>query len=120
MGRHGWTSGARRWRLTALLGVGVAALALIVTLINTLPDSGGSTRGTSKNGAAVHGTPMTPKDSDRPDVGWGFTHTRYSADEGSPAASDRVEKLISDAGGVPQDQASMGWGADKPEPVTGR
>ena len=41
MGRHEWTSGARRWRFTALLGVGVAALALIVTLINTLPGKGG-------------------------------------------------------------------------------
>ncbi|MFI8231830.1 xylan 1,4-beta-xylosidase [Streptomyces sp. NPDC085900] len=123
MGRHGWSSGAGgtlRWRLTALLGVGVAALALIVTLINTLPDSGGSTRGTSKNGATVHGTPVTPKNRDDPAVGWGFTHTQYSADEGSSAATDRVEKLISNAGGLPQDQALMGWGADNPEPVKGR
>ncbi len=98
----------------------MAALALIVTLINTLPDNGGSTRGTSKNGAAVHGTPVTPKDQDAPDVGWGFTHTQYSADEGDPAATDRVEKLVSNAGGLPQDQALMGWGADNPEPVKGR
>ncbi|MFJ9906056.1 xylan 1,4-beta-xylosidase [Streptomyces sp. NPDC101152] len=120
MGRHGWTSGARRWRLTALLGVGVAALALIVTLLHTLPDGGASTRGTSKNGDAVHGTPITPPDQDKPEVGWGFTHTQYSADEGSSTATGRVEKLIQDAGGMPQDQAVMGWGADNPEPVQGR
>lgn len=98
MGRHEWTSGARRWQLTALLGVGVAALALIVTLINTLP-GGGSTAGTSRNGDTVHGTPATPPDQDKPEVGWGFTHTQYSADEGSSAATDRVDGLISDAGG---------------------
>ncbi|MFR0353616.1 GH39 family glycosyl hydrolase [Streptomyces sediminimaris] len=120
MGRHEWTSGARRWRLTALLGVGVAALALIVTLVNTLPGGGGSTAGTSRNGDAVHGTPVTPPGADRPEVGWGFTHTQYSADEGDPAATDRVERLISGAGGLPQDQAIMGWGADNPEPVKGR
>ena len=120
MGRHGWTSGAGRWRLTALLGVGVAALALIVTLVNTLPGGGGSSAGTSRNGDSVHGTPVTPPDQDKPEVGWGFTHTQFSADEGSSAASERAEQLISDAGGMPQDQALMGWGADNPEPVKGR
>jgi len=98
----------------------MAALALIVTLINTLPDSGGDTQGTSRNGDTVHGTPVTPPDQDSPEVGWGFTHTQYSADEGSPAATERVESLLQDAGGMPQDQALMGWGADNPEPVKGR
>ncbi|WOX08599.1 GH39 family glycosyl hydrolase [Streptomyces sp. N50] len=118
MGRHGWNSGALRWRLTALLGVGVAALALIVTLINTLP-GGGSTAGTSRDGDKVHGTPATPPDEDRPEVGWGFTHTQYSADEGSSAATERVEGLLAKSR-LPQDQAIMGWGADNPEPVKGR
>jgi hypothetical protein len=118
MGRHGWNSGARRWRLTALLGVGVAALALIVTLINTLP-GGGSTAGTSRDGDKVHGTPASPPDEDRPEVGWGFTHTQYSADEGSDTATERVEGLLSKSQ-LPQDQAIMGWGADNPEPVKGR
>ncbi|MFD4873757.1 xylan 1,4-beta-xylosidase [Streptomyces sp. NPDC058420] len=118
MGRHGWNSGALRWRLTALLGVGVAALALIVTLINTLP-GGGSTAGTSRDGDKVHGTPATPPDTDRPEVGWGFTHTQYSADEGSGAATERVEGLL-EKSQLPQDQAIMGWGADNPEPVQGR
>ncbi|WP_369187350.1 xylan 1,4-beta-xylosidase [Streptomyces sp. R08] len=118
MGRHGWNSGALRWRLTALLGVGVAALALIVTLINTLP-GGGSTAGTSRDGDKVHGTPATPPDTDRPEVGWGFTHTQYSADEGSDTATERVEGLLGKSR-LPQDQAIMGWGADNPEPVKGR
>jgi hypothetical protein len=118
MGCHGWNSGALRWRLTALLGVGVAALALIVTLVNTLP-GGGSTAGTSRDGDKVHGTPVTPRDEDKPEVGWGFTHTQYSADEGSDTATERVEGLL-EKSQLPQDQAIMGWGADNPEPVKGR
>jgi len=120
MGRHGWYSGARRWRLTALLGVGAAALALVVTLLNTLPGSGAGTDGTSRNGDKVHGTPTTTPDAETPEVGWGFTHTQFSADEGSSEATERVESLISKGGGLPQNQHIMGWGADNPEPVKGR
>ncbi|MFK4103690.1 xylan 1,4-beta-xylosidase [Streptomyces sp. NPDC019531] len=120
MGRHGWYSGARRWRLTALLGVGVAALALVVTLLNTLPGNGAGTDGTSRNGDRVHGTPTTTPDAETPEVGWGFTHTQYSADEGSSDATERVEQELKDAGGLPQNQHIMGWGADNPEPVKGR
>ncbi|MEV7073459.1 xylan 1,4-beta-xylosidase [Streptomyces sp. NPDC093990] len=120
MGRHEWNSGARRWRLTALLGVGAAALALVVTLLNTLPGSGAGTDGTSRNGDRVHGTPTTTPDADTPEVGWGFTHTQFSADEGSASATDRVRQRIEDAGGLPQNQHIMGWGADNPEPVKGR
>ncbi len=119
MGRHGWNSGARRWRLTALLGVGVAALALVVTLLNTLPGDGGSTAGTTRDGDKVHGTPVTPPGSPRPDVGWGFTHTQFSADEGSDAAVERAEGLL-EKQSVPQNQHIMGWGADNPEPSKGR
>jgi hypothetical protein len=120
MGRHGWNSGAGRWRLTALLGVGVAALALVVTLLNTLPGNGASTEGTSPDGDKVHGTPTAPADTPKPEVGWGFTHTQFSADEGSAAATERVEGRLKDAGGLPQIQHIMGWGADNPEPVKGR
>ncbi|MGW2688111.1 GH39 family glycosyl hydrolase [Streptomyces sp. NPDC001414] len=119
MGRHEWNSGVRRWRLTALLGVGAVALALLVTLLGTLP-GGGGTAGTTRDGDQVHGTPATPQGPAGPDVGWGFTHTQYSADEGSAAATGRVEKLLSRDAGLPQDQAVMGWGADNPEPVKGR
>ncbi|WP_086723464.1 GH39 family glycosyl hydrolase [Streptomyces carpinensis] len=119
MGRHGWNSGAGRWRLTALLGVGAAVLALVVALVNALP-GGASSEGATRDGDKVHGTPATPRDADEPDVGWGFTHTQFSADEGSAAATARVEGLLSKGGGSPQNQAIMGWGADNPEPVKGR
>jgi len=120
MGRHGWNSGAGRWRLTALLGVGLAALALVVTLLNTLPGNGGGSEGTSRDGDKVHGTPRAPAGASKPEVGWGFTHTQFSADEGAGAATRRVEDLLSKAGDLPQNQHIMGWGADNPEPVKGR
>lgn len=119
MGRHGWNSGDRRWRLTALLGVGAAALALVVTLLNTLPGNGGSTAGTTRDGDKVHGTPVTPSKDTGPDVGWGFTHTQFSADEGSKSAVERVEERLGEQP-LPQIQHIMGWGADNPEPVKGR
>ncbi|MFB9737072.1 xylan 1,4-beta-xylosidase [Streptomyces thermocoprophilus] len=118
MGRHGWDSGARRWRFTALLGVGAAVVALVVTLLNTLP-GGGSTAGTTPDGAKVHGTPLTPDGPPEPEVGWGFTHTQYSADHGAGQAVRRVEDALR-ARPMPQNQAIMGWGADNPEPVKGR
>ncbi|MFE9021508.1 xylan 1,4-beta-xylosidase [Streptomyces sp. NPDC007808] len=120
MGRHGWNSGAGRWRLTALLGVGAAALALLVTLLSTLPGNGTSTAGTTRDGDKVHGSPTAAPDATNPEVGWGFTHTRFSADEGDSAAVERVEGRLADAGGLPQIQHVMGWGADNPEPVEGR
>lgn len=119
MGRHGWNSGARRWRLTALLGVGAAALALVVTLLNTLPGDGGSTAGTTRDGDKVHGTPVTPPGTPQPAVGWGFTHTQFSADEGSDAAVERAEGLL-EKQSLPQNQHIMGWGAGNPEPSKGR
>ncbi|MFS8203855.1 GH39 family glycosyl hydrolase [Streptomyces sp. CWNU-52B] len=118
MGRHGWNSGARRWRLTALLGVGVAALALVLTLIHTLPGNAGSAAGTTRDGDKVHGTPSVPPAAE-PEVGWGFTHTQFSADEGSAAATERVAKRLGESA-PPQIQHIMGWGADNPEPVKGR
>ncbi|MER6347447.1 GH39 family glycosyl hydrolase [Streptomyces sp. NPDC001595] len=119
MGRHGWDSGARRWRLTALLGVSAAVVALVVTLVSTLPGGGAGTEGTSPDGDKVHGTPATPPQRSAPDVGWGFTHTQFSADEGSERAVARVEERLEGAR-LPQNQHIMGWGADNPEPVKGR
>ncbi|MDQ0990041.1 xylan 1,4-beta-xylosidase [Streptomyces sp. V3I7] len=123
MTRHGGNAGTgttRRWRLTALLGVGAAVLALMVTLIATLPGDGGSTAGTSREGDKAHGTPATPPTRAEPYVGWGFTHTQYSADEGGAAATGRVAERLAASAGLPQNQAIMGWGADNPEPVKGR
>ncbi|RII18854.1 hypothetical protein DSC45_09550 [Streptomyces sp. YIM 130001] len=118
MGRHEWNSGARRWRLTALLGVAVAAFALILTL-SGLPDGQGSTRGTSADGDKVHGTPAKPSGKPRAELGWGFTHTEHSADEGERPAVARATKLLAERP-LPQVQHLMGWGADNPEPSPGR
>lgn len=118
MTRHGWNSGVRRWRLTAVLGVGVAALALILTLVSTLPGDGGSTAGTTRDGDKVYGTPAVPPEGLGPAVGWGFTHTQYSADQGADEATARVERLIAGRP-MPQVQHLMGWGAGNPEPVKG-
>ncbi|MBT2508257.1 xylan 1,4-beta-xylosidase [Streptomyces sp. ISL-98] len=122
MGRHGWTSGAKRWRLTALIGVGLAVIALVLTMCATLPtdDTGrGSDGGTTAEGDKVHGTPAPVPAKPRPELGWGFTHTQYSADEGTPAALRRAESTLS-AQSVPQIQHIMGWGAENPEPSPGR
>ncbi|WP_282796614.1 xylan 1,4-beta-xylosidase [Streptomyces sp. CC224B] len=121
MRRHGWNSDARRWRLAALIGVGAAALALVLTML-TLPGERGGTKGTTKDGDKVHGTPADPPPARvRGAVGWGFTHTQYSADEGDDAAVARVKKLLKDQPRpLPQIQHVMGWGAGNPEPVKGR
>ncbi|MFK0171419.1 xylan 1,4-beta-xylosidase [Streptomyces sp. NPDC090306] len=119
MGRHGWNSGARRWRLAALLCVGAVVLALAVSVF-TFPGSGADVAGTTRDGDKVHGTPATPAAPSRPSVGWGFTHTQYSADEGSGSADARVRELLSQDPGLPQNQHIMGWGADNPEPSKGR
>ncbi|MGW7055046.1 xylan 1,4-beta-xylosidase [Streptomyces sp. NPDC054887] len=121
MGRHGWESGTRRWRLTALIGVGLAAIALVVTMFATLPDDAGKGRdmGTSTDGDKVHGTPAPPRGAPRPELGWGFTHTQYSADEGNADARRRAEETLS-AQPLPQIQHIMGWGAENPEPSPGR
>ncbi|MGW5434847.1 GH39 family glycosyl hydrolase [Streptomyces sp. NPDC004059] len=64
-------------------------------------------------------TSATPPAQTKPDVGWGFTHTQYSADEGKASATKRVEDLLSGSG-MPENQHIMGWGAGNPEPVKGR
>ncbi|MFE6285084.1 xylan 1,4-beta-xylosidase [Streptomyces sp. NPDC057877] len=106
MGRPGWVSGAWRW----LLGVAAAVVALLVTVLTTLPGDGAGT------GGKAHGTPATSPG----DVGWGFTHTQFSADAGARDATARVERRLARTPGLPQNQHIMGWGADNPEPVPGR
>ncbi|MYT72836.1 MULTISPECIES: xylan 1,4-beta-xylosidase [unclassified Streptomyces] len=119
MACHGWNSDVRRWRLIALIGVATTVLALVLTVLSTLPDSRGSIAGTSPDGDKVHGTPVSPPLEEGPTVGWGFTHTQHSADEGAASAVTRAEKLLGERP-LPQNQAIMGWGADNPEPVKSR
>ncbi len=96
----------------------MAALALVLTVIGTLPDNKDLSSGTTPDGDKVHGTPADPPEQQGPAVGWGFTHNQHSADEGSKAAVERAKKLLGETP-MPQNQAIMGWGADNPEPVKG-
>jgi hypothetical protein len=52
-------------------------------------------------------------------LGFGLTHTRYSADSGDGAARAAARMTLA-ARPLPQDQAVMGWGTDNPEPEPGR
>nr|WP_261989103.1 xylan 1,4-beta-xylosidase [Streptomyces sp. uw30] len=52
-------------------------------------------------------------------LGWGLTHTQYSADVGDPTALKTVRKSLS-VQSLPQNQHLMGWGATNPEPSPGR
>lgn len=120
MGRHRWDAGSRRWRLTALLGVGAVALALALTLLSTLPGGAGeNTPGTTGAGARVHGTPKPAGGPPSPALGWGFTHTQYSADGGRDEAVAQARRTLSKEP-LPQNQHIMGWGASNPEPSPGR
>ncbi|MGP4003771.1 xylan 1,4-beta-xylosidase [Streptomyces sp. 8N706] len=122
MGRQGGgeatAPGAGRWGVTALLGVGMTALALVFTLCGA-PPGGGTAERARQGDAGVHGTPSVPSGEPEAELGWGFTHTEFSADDGGGAARARAEKLLS-ARPVPQNQHIMGWGANNPEPSPGR
>ncbi len=48
--------------------------------------------------------------------GWGFTHTEYSADHGSPEAFAAVHQALASQP-VAQNQHIMGWGVGNPEPA---
>ncbi|MCF3105784.1 xylan 1,4-beta-xylosidase [Streptomyces roseoverticillatus] len=112
MGRHvaahSAASGTGRWRTTSLLGVcGAVALAaaLPLAMASGSPGGGASPKSTRRQAGA------------RP--GWGFTHTQYSAEHGTPEATRKAGALLS-ARPLPQNQHIMGWGAENPEPAPGR
>ncbi|MFF2923932.1 xylan 1,4-beta-xylosidase [Streptomyces celluloflavus] len=63
--------------------------------------------------------PPPPSGAAKAAVGWGFTHTQYSADRGTDRATGRAARLLS-ADPMPQNQHIMGWGARNPEPSPGR
>ncbi|WP_241777618.1 xylan 1,4-beta-xylosidase [Streptomyces sp. CT34] len=92
--------GRRGTALGVVVVAGLAALALLLVMCGR-----GGERGMSQRAAG-------------PVVGWGFTHTQFSADRGSGAATDRVTRLLSGTP-MPQNQHIMGWGADSPEPSPG-
>lgn len=109
-----------------LLGLVAAVLTLALAMSGGTtgssdgnPANGKSTDGKSAEGkdGAASGGPTGPARGD-PELGWGFTHTQYSADSGSPDAVARARKLLAGQP-MPQDQAIMGWGAGNPEPSPG-
>ncbi|MGX2998082.1 xylan 1,4-beta-xylosidase [Streptomyces sp. JNUCC 64] len=118
MARHERYPGARRWRPAALFGA-VAALVLALALAAAPSGDGPSAGSTTPDGAGVRGDPAAPRGPSAPEVGWGFTHTQYSADHGETAAVSRARRLLSDPP-LAQNQHLMGWGAGNPEPVPGQ
>ncbi len=121
MGRHGGgRAGLRtrvraRWRVLTLMGAGAVALAVVLTMCGGWPGGGAVPAPSSSTG--VYGTPKKPGGSSD-ELGWGFTHTQYSADHGGRAARKSADELLS-ADPMPQNQHIMGWGADNPEPAPG-
>lgn len=104
------------------MGVGMAALALVLTMCAAWPGTDGRAggAGTSTDGAKVHGTPPpAAKGAPKAELGWGITHTQFSADSGDAAARGRAEKLLAGQK-LPQIQHLMGWGSNNPEPSPGR
>ncbi|MFJ9665092.1 xylan 1,4-beta-xylosidase [Streptomyces sp. NPDC101219] len=80
--------------------------------------------GTEASGVPAGDDPVTAPSaradrSPRPELGWGLTHTQWSADVGDRAAMERVRRAVS-AVPLPQVQHIMGWGAANPEPSPGR
>ncbi|UGY90571.1 xylan 1,4-beta-xylosidase [Streptomyces gobiensis] len=119
MGRHTGECAVmrvERWRLAGLIGAGVVALALLLSMCG-FPSGGW--RDDSRGPGEVYGTPRMPGAPPRPELGWGFTHTQLSADEGEKQARERAADALSQRS-LPQNQHIMGWGADNPEPSPGR
>ncbi|WP_423509500.1 MULTISPECIES: xylan 1,4-beta-xylosidase [Streptomyces] len=106
----------RRPGTALLLAIGVTALSLLLVMCGFPPDGAPDGR----NGdPGPHGTPRMSGGKPAPELGWGFTHTQYSADDGRAAARSRADRMLS-ARPIPQNQHIMGWGADNPEPAPGR
>ncbi|MEV4438816.1 xylan 1,4-beta-xylosidase [Streptomyces sp. NPDC049577] len=110
MGRHGGIRAAlprqRWWRVAVLLTAAAVALAVLVTV------RVGGWRWDDPKGGSQH------SGSRSADIGWGFTHTQYSADLGNDTARKTAAAALSDAR-LPQNQHIMGWGVDNPEPRPG-
>ncbi|MFF8898347.1 xylan 1,4-beta-xylosidase [Streptomyces lydicus] len=108
MRRHG---GERR-STTLVIAAGATALALLLVTLVMCAGPGGRDRNRDAKGVA-------PPHPTGPAVGWGFTHTQFSADRGADGATERATRLLAGSP-VPQNQHIMGWGARNPEPSPGR
>ncbi|MFE2429952.1 xylan 1,4-beta-xylosidase [Streptomyces sp. NPDC059373] len=116
MGRHAstrmrLTGNGRPGRrgVTALLGIGVVGVVALALLLSMC---GGGDR--TKSGTGAH----APAGKRTAELGFGLTHTEFSADHGVTYAKKAAGELLSQSP-LPQDQAIMGWGAGNPEPSPG-
>ncbi|MEU3878075.1 MULTISPECIES: xylan 1,4-beta-xylosidase [Streptomyces] len=103
---RGWWSWPPRGRTAGLLAGALLALAVLVAATVAAWQSGGGGPPGRPGGAAAT-------------VGWGFTHTQYSADLGQDGAVKTAERTL-DAAPLAQNQHIMGWGVDNPEPRPGK
>ncbi|MEU6118331.1 xylan 1,4-beta-xylosidase [Streptomyces sp. NPDC047117] len=85
-------------------------LALLLVMCGMSP--GGQRGGGADNGVLGGSEAMEQ-------LGWGFTHTEFSADRGEPAAEVEADRLLT-GDPMPQNQHIMGWGARNPEPSPGK
>lgn len=99
-------AGERQSRFIAI-AAGLAALAILVVICSLPGDRGQDGKRPVRPGVTG------------PAIGWGFTHTQFSADTGTDASTARAAKLLHDRP-MPQNQHIMGWGADNPEPRPGQ
>uniref|UniRef100_A0AAU2VC95 Xylan 1,4-beta-xylosidase n=1 Tax=Streptomyces sp. NBC_00003 TaxID=2903608 RepID=A0AAU2VC95_9ACTN len=114
MGRHrGTTVRSRNLRAPRHRTSAVLAAVLLAALALVLAMCGGMNRSAGEAGPGRTGASNTEAA-----LGWGFTHTQYSADTGDDEAVKHARDLLS-AQGLPQNQAIMGWGAGNPEPSPG-
>ncbi|MEU4211232.1 xylan 1,4-beta-xylosidase [Streptomyces sp. NPDC026206] len=100
-----WPSRPSRRRLILLITAAVLTLAALVTVS---VEAWRSRDDAGRPGAAAAAAA----------IGWGFTHTQYSADLGQDASRRNAAKTLSGVR-LPQNQHIMGWGADNPEPRPG-
>ncbi|MEE1929250.1 xylan 1,4-beta-xylosidase [Streptomyces sp. TRM 70351] len=94
------------------------AAAVVLTLALLLALCTGTAAG-PRDDSAGPSAPGPSAGPPRADLGWGFTHTRASADGGTDAARRRAVRTLTPHR-LPQNQHLMGWGAENPEPSPGR
>nr|WP_127355181.1 xylan 1,4-beta-xylosidase [Actinacidiphila soli] len=96
--------------VAALLGIGVVGVVALALLLSMCGGGDGTKSGTGAH--APTGKRTTAE------LGFGLTHTEFSADHGAAYAKKAAGELLSQHS-LPQDQATMGWGASNPEPSPG-
>jgi hypothetical protein len=114
-------SGAGRRSVTALLGAGVVGLVALALLLS-MCGGGDGTRHAGDSATGIHapsGPAATATGNPTAELGFGLTHTEFSADHGETYAKQAADELLAQRS-LAQDQAIMGWGADNPEPSPGK